>query len=152
MLPFLLGFLLLTVPAPVEWLSLPEAISIAAEEDRPILVYAKAPWCGPCKKMEREVFPNISPLLNRFVLAKLDFDDHELQVSVAGKQLSPFEWARHLGIDVTPGFALMKPDGKIITQFTGFRDQREMSLALAFVVTGAYRHGTFESYLIQAGH
>ena len=148
----LLMYLLLLNPQPVtEWLSLPVALQTAASENRPVLVYIKAPWCGPCKKMEREVFPKISPLLDRFVLAKIDYDDHETLLAISDKHLTPFEWARHFGLDVTPGFALLEPNGKIITQFTGFQTQREMGLALAFVATRAYRHGTFESYVAQAG-
>ena len=145
-------FLLGTTAKDVEWLNLPEAFTQAQEEQTPLLIYVQAPWCGPCKVMERDVFPQTTPLLKRFTLARLNFDDHESTVSFAGRQMTSFDWAQHMGIEATPGFVLTEPDGTIITHFTGYLDKQRFSLLLAFVATGAYQHDSFKDYVQQAGY
>ena len=152
---FLLLLLFLAIPRhsidDVEWLNLPDAVDQATTNNTPILIYVNAPWCGPCKVMERDVLPNTASLLDRFTLAQLNFDDHETLLSFAGQQMTAFEWARHMGIEATPGFVLTESNGTIITHFTGFLDQERFSLLLAFVATGAYHHASFEAYAKQAG-
>lgn len=139
-------------PAPaLTWDALPEALVEARQVERPGLVYATAPWCGLCRQMERDVFPDVRPLLARFARAELNYDDHETRLPVGGRTQTPFGWARTLGIEATPGFALLAPDGTPITHVTGYLDAASFSLLLAYVATGAYRHASFEAYAAQAG-
>lgn len=148
------AFLLSTAPAQpapsLTWDSLPDALTQARQETRPVLVYAAAPWCGLCRRMERDVFPAVRPLLDRFARARLNYDDHETRLAISGRMQSPFAWARDLGIDATPGFALLEPDGTRITHVTSYLDAASFSLLLAYVATGAYRHASFEAYAARA--
>ena len=160
-MPIILLVLLLSAGTPLEsaaqaaaepgsWRTLPEALEAAAQSRRPVLVYVHAPWCGPCRRMERTVFPEVEPLLARFERARLDFDDHEARIELGGVARSPFEWARRFGADSTPAFVLLDADGVVVTQSTGFLDARSFGLLLAYVATGAYRHATFEHYARRA--
>ena len=134
----------------LQWQGLPQALEDAARTRRPVLIYVHAPWCGPCRRMERDVFPQTTSLLGRFALARLDFDDHETQIELEGVARSPFAWAHHFGAGTTPSFVLLDTDGSVITRATGFVDVRGFSLLLAYVATGAYRHATFDDYAHRA--
>ncbi|RMH66727.1 MAG: thioredoxin family protein [Bacteroidetes bacterium] len=147
------GLLLPCAPAQptpaLPWHTLPEALAEARQTRRPVLVYATAPWCGLCRRMERDVFPAVRPLLARFVLAELRFDDHDTTLSLGGRAQTPFARGRDLGIEATPGIALLAPDGTRITHATGYLDAASLSLLLAYVATGAYRHASFATYAAQ---
>ncbi len=147
------AFILLSIPAiPTDdWHELPEGLSLAKADGKPVLVYISAPWCGPCHTMEQNVFPDAAPLLHRFIKVKLRFDDHETSLRIGDQQLTPFEWARHLGITATPGFAILDQKGNIIAQYTGYLDTKEFSLLLAYVATGAHKHASFAAYLHNHG-
>lgn len=136
------------------WASLPQAWEAAQAAERPLLLYIHAAWCGPCLQMERDVFPEAAPLLRRFALAKLDFDDHETPLLFEGRTQSPFAWARHFGASAPPAFVLLDADGILLTRTTGALDARSFTLLLAYVATGAHRHTPFEAYIRQTtqGH
>ncbi len=60
------------------WLtSVGEAVDLAAEEDRLILVDLYADWCGWCKVLEKEVFasPEFRDYAKDFVLLRVDTED-----------------------------------------------------------------------------
>lgn len=133
------------------WARLDEALAKAAGEAMPVLVYVHAPGCGPCLKMERDVFPRVTPLLGRFARAGLDLDDRESRITVGEVTLSPAEWALRLGAEATPSFVLLAPGGSVITRVTGYTEERGFGLLLAYVATGAYRHADFGAYVEQAG-
>jgi len=56
-----------------------EAHKIAKDQGKPLMVDLWAEWCIPCKKLANETFtdPQVVPLLDGFVLAKLDLTDFE---------------------------------------------------------------------------
>lgn len=156
---FILAFVGTTAPASLQsqasadslrWQTLPDALEQAATTGQPILLYVYAPWCGPCRQMERDVFPQTTALLNRVSLVRLDFDDHESRVYAKNQMLSPFDWARHYGAESTPTFIFVDAAGTVITRATGSLDTKSFSLLLAYIATGAYRHATFSEYVAQA--
>ena len=130
----------------ITWLTLTQATEEARMENKPILVYVHAPWCGPCLKMEKEVFPEVEVLLNRFALAELDYDDNETSIKAYGHTSSPIEWAIRYGAEATPTFILLTPSGAVVTRASGFIDTKGFSVLLAYVATKAYNHTSFEEY------
>lgn len=144
LLPFLAFSAVIHDP---KWQSLSDAAEVARTENIPLLVYVHAPWCGPCLKMEKDVFPTIAPLMNRFSLAGLDYDDNESLVEAYGNKLSPLEWAIRYGAEATPTFILLTPDGSLITRASGYIDTQGFSLLLSYVATNAYHHTSFEDYV-----
>lgn len=129
------------------WQSLPAAFEEARHESKPILVYVHAPSCGPCLKMEEEVFPEVAPLLDHFARGRLNFDDNESTLNVLGNTRSPLAWAMHFGAAATPSFVLLTPAGDLVTTVSGFVEPRGFELLLAYVSTNAYKHASFEHYV-----
>lgn len=148
---FFLLLLLLSTPdgdaiKDPSWQTLTRAVEEARAETKPVLVYIHASWCGPCLKMEREVFPKVEVLLKRFALAGLDYGDNESSIKAYGSTHTPFEWAIRYGVEATPTFVLLTPTGSVVTRASGFIDTQGFSLLLSYVVTKAYNHASFEDY------
>lgn len=96
--------------------SLQEALAHADSIDKPIFIDTYADWCGPCKLMEREVFPDssVGAFFNKsFVNIKVDVDTRE------GNQ-----FAQRYDIDFIPRLMFIRPDGTILHQKEGFFSPR----------------------------
>lgn len=102
----------------LHWRSLSQAF--AAEQ--PVVVFVRAPWCGPCRQLERETFtdPAIAERLARFSLTRLTIDDHDRMHRVGPYRLSEADWAARLGAERTPTLILLSPDGAILGRQTGW--------------------------------
>ena len=128
------------------WLSLSEAGACALREQRPVLVYVHAQDCGPCRRMENEVFPEVMPLLYRFAPTRLALDDADGRVDWNGNVRSPAAWSRQLGASATPTFIFLNEEGEVIARAPGFMEAERFALLLGYVATGAFRHADFETY------
>lgn len=54
-----------------------EAVALAREEKRPLVVDFVATWCLACKELETKTYPGVSRALDRFVLLRIDATDEE---------------------------------------------------------------------------
>lgn len=134
--PAILLFLIPTVEATAqgtetEWLGFTEALEKAAEEHKPLFVYVRAPWCGPCYRMEADVLPELDNKLHGFVTAKVDLSERPEPGSFADQRA--FLWARAEGLQTPPAFAVISPDGVTVAAWRGFMqaDPLERTLRLA---------------------
>ena len=59
-----------------EWPPFEEAIKKAQEDQRYMMVDIWAPWCGWCKKLQKEVYPELYEYLSdRFILTRINRDN-----------------------------------------------------------------------------
>lgn len=104
--------------AEFEKLSLEEAFSKASQENKHVFLYMTAKWCGPCIKMQKDVFPNdtISQILkNHFVAIKYDYD------SYAGEQLR-----KEYDIVALPTILIFNSEGKVVKRNARFMNSSEL--------------------------
>jgi thiol-disulfide isomerase/thioredoxin/YHS domain-containing protein len=88
------------------------AQSEAKKVNRPIVVHFGAKWCGPCRKMEREVLdtPQVLKLLDAgFVAVKLDHDKK------ANEPIFTKYGAKNLPTDL-----ILDSDGKVLVKTEGY--------------------------------
>lgn len=92
-----------------------EARKLAAETNRPILCHFYASWCGPCRQMEKKVFPlsQVQGQLKSSVIA--------VKINVEKQQYL----ANRFGVTSLPSDIFLEPDGTQILQSTGFRSSSE---------------------------
>jgi thiol:disulfide interchange protein len=56
--------------------SFENVVAAARLENKRILVYFTAKWCGPCKKMDQNVFQNdsVANMVGKYIAVKIDVD------------------------------------------------------------------------------
>ncbi len=93
-----------------KWLyDLDEAMAVASKSNRMLLIDFFATWCGPCKLLEKNVFPTaeFKALSSKFVFVQIDVDK---QQSVA----------QSYKIEAMPTTILANADGSEIGRFVGY--------------------------------
>lgn len=91
-----------------------EALEEAKKQDRVIFVDAYAVWCGPCKMMAQNVFPDekVGAFYNRnFINMKLDMEQGE-----------GLEFRKTYPVAAFPTLFFIDADGKIVQQVRGAQD------------------------------
>lgn len=91
-----------------------EALEEAQKQEKAIFVDAYAVWCGPCKRMAKEVFPNekVGEFFNRhFINMKLDMEQGE---GLTFRKTYP--------VSAFPTLFFINGNGEVIQQVRGAQD------------------------------
>jgi thiol-disulfide isomerase/thioredoxin len=113
----------------VENSSWQEILEKAKTEKKYIFVDCYASWCGPCKMMDKDVYPNdtVARFMNeRFISVKLQMDttkqdSKEIQCRYAMAHATGMEYSIHS----YPTFLFISPDGVILHKAIGARNVQE---------------------------
>lgn len=98
----------------------------AATADKLVFIDLYATWCGPCKRMEREVFSraDIAALMDRHVVAgKYDID------KPTGRSL-----ARNYGVRAVPTYLIFDTEGRLRGTISGALSPEAFEAALLRIV------------------
>lgn len=88
------------------------ALEQASKEDKLVFMDAYTTWCGPCKKMTRDIFPQqpVADYYNaHFVNVKMDMEKGE-----------GIDLAEKYNVAVYPTLLFFTPDGEIVHRSAGF--------------------------------
>jgi thioredoxin-related protein len=146
------------VGSPVKWMTFEEAVEKSKTEKRKIFVDVFTDWCGWCKVMDKNTFPDVevAKLLNeKFYPVKLNAEQtndivfrgttfkyisqggggyHQLAAALLNGQLS------------YPNFVFLDEEFRIIviqqgtTSLPGYKKPEEFYPFLSFVGSGSYQH------------
>lgn len=104
------------------------ALQEAEEKKLPLLVHFYADWCGPCQRMEREVFSTsgVRDLLDRkFVAVKVNSDHRQ-------------DLVQRFGVETLPSDVIVDSlNGRVIELHAGYQDRS------AYLATAAKAEATF---------
>jgi thioredoxin-related protein len=94
-----------------------DALKLAKEENKKILIDFYTDWCGWCKKMDKDVYGNskvIDIIDDSFIKVKLDAESSE-KVKFNGKEITLSDLALNWQVSGYPTTVFLEPDGKIIS-------------------------------------
>ena len=94
-----------------------KALEKAKEENKLIFVDAYTKWCGPCRRMQKNIFPTkaAGDFYNKhFINMKIDMESQE-----------GMKWGLQYPVGAYPTFFFIAPDGKIAYTHTGGMDARK---------------------------
>lgn len=94
-------------------ISFDEALKVAAQENKLVFIDFYTDWCGPCKKMAREVFPQKS--VGDFMNTK--FVNLKLNAEKEGKEL-----AARYKVSAYPTFIILNTKGEVVADLKGSMD------------------------------
>lgn len=120
----------------LNWTSFEETMKRAEEQGKPILVDVWAPWCGWCKKMEKEVYPELSETLHEdFILTRLNRDDNESRKQYRQFSLTPLRLAQKFNVQNVPAVVLLSPEGEYLFHISGFTEADKLEEILNYVAS-----------------
>src|SRR5207237_1021162 len=113
---------------------LDEAVERAQNEGKLLVLDFYAEWCVPCKRLERETFADakVAALLQRYVLLKLDTDQHP-------------ELGTKFGVVGLPDVRLFGSDGKQRKKLQGYQKPEAFALELEQLLKENPRTGQAKS-------
>lgn len=89
-----------------------ELLAKAKEENKLVFIDGYTSWCGPCKMLAKQTFPQkeVGSYMNpRFVSAQIDMERGE------GPEL-----AKRFNISAYPTMLILRPDGTLVDKLVGF--------------------------------
>jgi len=89
-----------------------ELLAKAKAENKLVFIDGYTSWCGPCKMLAKQTFPQkeVGAYMNpRFVSAQIDMERGE------GPEL-----AKHFNVSAYPTMLILRPDGTLVDKIVGF--------------------------------
>src|SRR6056297_405561 len=134
--------------AGAESVTLEQALKLAPETGKKILVDVYATWCPYCKRMHSEVYPSddvSNAISDYFLLVKIDVEGSE-EVNYFGEIMTEAEFARALDNKNVPTTYFLNQEGAILGVQPGSLDPDVFSSLLQFVGSDAYMNQSFSEY------
>lgn len=125
----LAGFFYLSLPLQAitfeQEASWSEVLETARAQNKIIFVDAYATWCGPCKMMDRNVFPDEA--LSAF------FDDNFINVKIDMESERGEPFAADYKVDAYPSLFFIAPDGSLLNKKVGLTEAPDLLVLGQFI-------------------
>lgn len=95
-----------------------EALEKASSEDKLIFVDAYATWCGPCKRMSRDAFPNSE--------VGAYFNEHFVNMKIDMEKGMGLEFRKKYPVRAFPTLFFINGSGKVVVKQTGARKAKDL--------------------------
>ena len=133
------------MPEPVE---LEEALKLASETGKKILVDVFAEWCPYCQRMHSDVYTDenvLEAITDYYIWVRINVESDE-KVDYHGNEMTEAEFASALENRSVPTTYFLDSEGSILGSQPGFIDASMFSSLLNFVGSDEYLNQTFQEY------
>lgn len=127
---------------------LAEALELAQELDKKVLIDVYAEWCPYCGKMHSETYTNqevIDTINDYFLLVKINIES-ENKVNYLGQEFTEQQFSSYLRSSSLPTTYFMQNDGEILGMQPGLIPADTFALLLEFVGAGLYKTQSFNEF------
>ncbi|MFH0758777.1 MAG: DUF255 domain-containing protein [Bacteroidota bacterium] len=154
----LMGFSSTKAQEKVIWHSISEAVQLASQEPRIMVIDVYTDWCGWCKRLDATTFadPDVAAILNKyFYPVKLDAEGKD--DIVLGNRTYKFvdngsrgyhEMAAVVtnGRLVYPTISYVSDQGRVLKVAPGYLDAAQFKVYLAYFSSGSYKEQEFDDF------
>ncbi len=135
----------------VEPVSLEQALRLAPEQNKKILIDVYAAWCPYCQRMHSDVYTDqdvLEAISEHFLWVKINVESDNT-VNFMGTEMTESEFARALENRNVPTTYFLNQNGEILGVQPGYIEEGMFSSLLNFVGSDAFMYRTFEEYMQQ---
>lgn len=142
----------------IKWHSIDEAIQLASQDPRVLVIDVYTDWCGWCKRMDATTFsdPEVVKLMNKhFYPVKLDAEGKE-DIVIGDRTFKFVDNGRRgyheIAAVVTrgrlsyPTISYVDAQGKVIEAAPGYKTADQFMVYLAYYADGAYQDQSFDEF------
>lgn len=132
----------------VQWQTFDKGLAQAAAEKKVVMVEFFATWCGYCKKMDEQVFPDerVQAQLSKYFVPVRVTESSENQVTFQGKPVTEKALTPQFGVTGFPTLVFLDAKGEPITKIPGFVEADTLHGVLQFIGTGAYEKMDYPTF------
>jgi thioredoxin-related protein len=133
-----------------EWLEIETAQELSKEDGNPVFLFFEAEWCGTCKRMLRNVFPQyeVTRLLSEsYHTVSIDLESRK-EILFNGRKISERNLAREFEVQATPTLLFLDSSGEELGRFLGFLDQDDFKRLLVYITSEQFNEISFEEFTI----
>ncbi|TVR15406.1 MAG: DUF255 domain-containing protein [Balneolaceae bacterium] len=135
--------------AQVTPVSIEEALKLAPQQERKILIDVYAAWCPYCQRMHSEVYVDsdvVNAINEYFILVRINVESDEM-VNFHGNEMTESEFAQALQNRSVPTTYFLNHEGAIIGTQPGYLNEGIFSQLLNFVGSDAFLSQSFDDYM-----
>ncbi len=132
----------------LNWNDFNSAITSADHDNKTLFLFFEAEWCGFCKQMRSEVFPQDSiqdKVEKGFIPVAIDIESEE-KIIYQDQEMSQKSFSHQMRIDATPTIMFMNSEGDVIGRYRGFAYENEFILLLGYIRGGDVVNLSFAEY------
>lgn len=142
----------------IKWHSIDQAIQLASQEPRVLVIDVYTDWCGWCKRMDATTFsdPEVVEIMNEhFYPVKLDAEGKE-DIVIGDRTFKFVDNGRRgyheIAVVVTrgrlsyPTISYVDAQGKVLEAAPGYKTADQFRVYLAYYADGAYKSQSFDEF------
>lgn len=132
----------------ISWLAMEEAQQHAEDDGKPLFVFVEAEWCGICKRMLSNVFPERAvreDLVENYHPVMIDLDSKN-KIRFNGETMTERDFARKMKVTGTPTTFFFDSSGEELGRQVGFIGSEELQRLLVYVNSERFNEVSFEEF------
>jgi thioredoxin-related protein len=129
--------------------SLEQALKLASENDKKILIDVYAEWCPYCQRMQSQVYKDstvLQAISDHFIWVQINIES-ESMVNYLGHEMTETQFARALENESVPTTYFLNNEGSILGKQPGYIESETFSKLLNFVGSDAFLTQSFQEFM-----